>query len=231
MKIYEDMSINAVDGHCGRVVDVVVDPVRLTVTHLVVAPPGLVAAPHLIPISAVDEVADDLRLSWTKAQVAEAPLVRETDFLELGAWPHEQDGWDVGVVRTLAWPYYSSGHISGGGDDWPNHAGLRTDHGGGTESVADYDRIPAGTAEIRRESQVVSSDGHVVGHVDGLIASPSSTITHLVLDRGHLWGHREITIPTSSVSAVQTDIVHLTLTRDEVARLPSVPFHRHTGSR
>ena len=222
MKIYEGMSINAVDGHCGRVVDIVVDPIRLTVTHLVVGPTGLASSPRLIPISAVDQVAEDLRLSWTKDQVGDAPLVRETDFLELGEWPHQQDGWDVGVVRTLAWPYYSE--LASGGGDWASS-------GGGTESVAEYDRIPSGTAEIRRASQVISSDGHVVGRVDGLIASPTSTITHLVLDRGHLWGHREITIPSSRVSSVQTDTVTLTLTRDEVAGLPSVPFHRHPGSR
>jgi hypothetical protein len=95
----------------------------------------------------------------------------------------------------------------------------------------DYDRIPAGTAEIRRESQVISRDDQVVGHVDGLVVAPDFAISHLVLDRGHLWGHREVTIPIDAVSAAKTDAVYLTLTRDQVTHLPNVRFHRHTTKR
>jgi uncharacterized membrane protein YbhN (UPF0104 family) len=234
MLIYEDMSINAADGHCGKVVDVIVDPVRLRVTHLVINPAGMVSAPRLVPVTAADHDADPLALLWTRRQVDDAELVRETDFIELAAWPHQHDGWEVGVVRVLAWPYYASGHAAEGGEDWPNHTGWHDpgpDQDGGTRSLMDYDRIPAGTAEIRRESQVISRDDQVVGHVDGLVVAPDFAISHLVLDRGHLWGHREVTIPIDAVSAAKTDAVYLTLTRDEVTHLPSVRFHRHPTKR
>jgi hypothetical protein len=38
-----------------------------------------------------------------------------------------------------------------------------------------------------------------------------------------------VTIPINAVSAVHTDAVTLTLTKDEVGELPSVPVHRWTG--
>ena len=234
MLIYEDMSINAVDGHCGKVVDVIVDPVRLRVTHLVVKPAGLVSTPRLVPITAVDDGADALALSWTKRQVDDAEIVRETDFVELAAWPHQHDGWQVGVVRGVASPYYASGRTALGGEDWPTRMGWHDpgpDREGRAETLMDYDRIPTGTAEIRRRSQVISRDDQIVGHVDGLVVGPNFAISHLVLDRGHLWDHREITIPIDAVSATKTDAVYLTLTRDEVMHLSSIPFHRHTGSR
>lgn len=233
MLISENMAVEAVDGHCGKVADVVLDPVRLRVTHLVIDPPGAFSPPHLVPVSAVDRDAGPLTLTWTRRQLLDADLVHEADFIELGSWPRLQDGWEIGVVRALAWPYYPSTHVSERDEDWPGHAGWRegAERGGGTESAVEYDRIPSGTAEIRRASQVISSDGHVVGHVDGFVADADYAITHLVLERGHLWGHREITIPVSDVRLVKTDAVRLALTRDEVGRLPSVPFHRHPGAR
>jgi hypothetical protein len=68
MRIYEDMSVNAVDGHCGKIVDVIVDPVRLRVTHLVINPAGIVSAPRVVPIAAVDHDADPLALLWPRRQ-------------------------------------------------------------------------------------------------------------------------------------------------------------------
>ena len=58
-----------------------------------------------------------------------------------------------------------------------------------------YDRIPKGEVELRRASAVHSSDGHHLGHVDGFVVDDQEHITHIVLERGHLWGKREIAIP------------------------------------
>jgi hypothetical protein len=91
-----------------------------------------------------------------------------------------------------------------------------------------YDRIPKGEVEIRRASAVTSADGHQLGKVDGFLVDDDDAITHFVLERGHLWGRREVTIPIKEVAQVFTDAVTLTLTKDEVGDLPSVPVHRWT---
>jgi hypothetical protein len=46
------------------------------------------------------------------------------------------------------------------------------------------------------------------------------------LERGHLWGRREVTIPIGAVAKVETDTVTLRMSREEVGELPSVRVHR-----
>jgi hypothetical protein len=47
-----------------------------------------------------------------------------------------------------------------------------------------------------------------------------------VLERGHLWGRREVTVPISAVESVASDVVKLRLSKDEVGDLPSHKVHR-----
>ena len=44
-------------------------------------------------------------------------------------------------------------------------------------------------------------------------------MTHVLLDEGHLWGKKEVSIPLSAVSGLD-DSVRLNLTKTEVADLP-----------
>jgi hypothetical protein len=98
------------------------------------------------------------------------------------------------------------------------------------EHVTDvYDRVPKDTIEIRRASDVHSSDGHHLGHVDGFIVDGEERITHLVLEHGHLWGKRELTIPISAVATIKSDEVQLGLTKDQVGALQSIPVRRWTS--
>jgi len=84
-----------------------------------------------------------------------------------------------------------------------------------------YHRIPAGTVEIRRASEVVSSDEHVVGHVDGFIVAPDDPITHVVMERSHLWGHREVLLAMRDVASVSSDQIGLRVTRHQIDDFPS----------
>ena len=68
-----------------------------------------------------------------------------------------------------------------------------------------YDRVPKGEVEVRRASPVTSADGHHLGHVDGFVVD-GEQITHIVLEHGHLWGRRDLTVPigTPKVSAADS---------------------------
>jgi hypothetical protein len=218
--------VNCTDGPFGELADIVIDPTKRRVTHLVVAPDGDHGKARLVPIELADpeqgeSSAISLRCSLEEAN--ELDGVEEYAYLRLGDSPELEPGWDVGVESVLAEPYYGSG---------PSGVGI------GYETVpADYDphvsmtydRIPKGEVEIRRASEVSSSDGHSLGKVDGFLVGEDDAITHFVLERGHLWGKREVTIPISAVGNVYTDAVSLTLTRAEVGDLPSVPVHRWGG--
>jgi hypothetical protein len=68
--------------------------------------------------------------------------------------------------------------------------------------------------------------GHALGQVDGFVVDSEEQITHFILERGHLWGRRDVTIPIAAVATVETDAVTLSLSKDEVGALPSVRVHR-----
>ena len=126
--------------------------------------------------------------------------------------------WDVGVQDVLALPYYNG----------LGYAGAEVQ-----QSPVDphmsmyYDRVPKGDVEVRRASAVFSADGHSLGEVDGFVVDADEHITHFVLERGHLWGRKEVTIPIGAVASVESDVVHVALSKDEVGALPAVRVGRH----
>lgn len=223
MRLELGSPVNCSDGPFGELADIVVDPTKRTVTHLVVGPHHDHSQARLVPIdlASVEEgqpPAVTLRCSIEEAGHLE--LVQEYAYLRLGDVPDKDPKWDIGVESVLAHPYYSGG-AGFGYDAVPvdvdPHVSMT------------YDRIPKGEVEIRRASDVTSADGHHLGSVDGFVVADDDAITHFVLERGHFWGRKEVTIPMSAVAGVHTDAVTLTLTKDEVGDLPSVPVHRWGG--
>jgi hypothetical protein len=72
----------------------------------------------------------------------------------------------------------------------------------------------------------MSKDGKYVGDVDGFIVDEGDHITHFVLERGHLWGRREVTVPIGAVAKVESDTVTVDLTTEEIGKLPSHKIRR-----
>jgi hypothetical protein len=62
----------------------------------------------------------------------------------------------------------------------------------------------------------------------GSLVDSDDQITHVVLERGHLWGRPELAIPIGAVTRITTDSVMVRLTKDELGALPAVPVHRWT---
>jgi hypothetical protein len=79
--------------------------------------------------------------------------------------------------------------------------------------------------EVRGAAVVDGTDDDFLGRVDAFVVDDDH-ITHLVLEHGHLWGTREITIPIGAVAKVETDAISLSLSKAEVEALPSVRVHR-----
>ena len=140
------------------------------------------------------------------------PPVEEFTYLRLGEVTTNDPNWDVGISDVLAQPYYDSTGLAGSID------------AAGDLGVV-YDRIPKGEVELRRSSRVQAANGDYLGDVDGFLVDEDH-ITHFVLERGHLWGRREVTVPIGAVESVESDIVTLKLTKDEVGDLPSHKVHR-----
>ena len=147
-----------------------------------------------------------------KAQQFEC--VHEGAYLRLGDNPAEDPDWEVGVEDVLALPYYEGSDLG----PYPELDSGVTMY---------YDRVPKGEVEVRRASAVISADGHSLGEVDGFVVDADKHITHFVLERGHLWGRKEVTIPIGALARIETDEVHIALSKDEVGALPAVHVGRH----
>jgi hypothetical protein len=89
-----------------------------------------------------------------------------------------------------------------------------------------HKRVPPGELAVRRSDRVEATDGPI-GRVDEFLVDPqNSAITHLIMREGNLWGRREVTIPVANISRIEAGAVYLSMSKKEVAALPSVPV-RH----
>lgn len=87
---------------------------------------------------------------------------------------------------------------------------------------------PESEIEIRPSSDVVSADDDRLGHVNGVLVDRDDATTNILLERGHLFGRREVTVPIGAVARVETDSITLGLTKDEMRRLRALPVPQWT---
>ena len=210
--------VRCTDGAYGELADVVIDPLEKRLTHLVVQPGQGEGEARLVPIQLAKGREDEQReieLECTLDDAQGFESVRETAYLRLGERPVEDPDWDVGIEDYLAMPYYAGLEVGPYPGELDSHVTVY------------YDRVPKGEVEVRRASAVISVDGHSLGEVDGFVVDADEHITHFVLERGHLWGRKEVTIPIGAVAKVESDAVHVALSKDEVGTLPAVRVGRH----
>jgi sporulation protein YlmC with PRC-barrel domain len=194
------------DGHVGKVIRVVVNPVRKVVTHLVVEPTHREGLGRLVPLDLVDVDADTgnvtMRCSleeFTKLEIAE-----ETQFLP-------GDGFaGYASSQVFALPYYGLGQ------------------GNITPPVV-TDMLPEGEVGVRRGQHVHATDGGI-GRVQGLVIDLTTHhVTHILLQEGHLWGRKDVAIPINAVKMIENGI-QLKLTKQEVQDLPEIDVDGPTGT-
>lgn len=195
------------DGGCGVLSRVVVNPVAEEVTHLVVEPRHREAKGHLVPIRFVESAGKKIELSCTKAQFGEFERAVEDRYLPA---PREVIGYRPSEV--LMEPFWTS--ISR-----PENLSLTS--GAFHPRAGTQAWVPLGEVDVRRGEPVHATDGDI-GRVEGLAINPDNHhVTHILLQEGHLFGHKHVAIPISSVTRVG-EVIKLTLSKAEVRGLPPV---------
>jgi sporulation protein YlmC with PRC-barrel domain len=215
MRLELGTPVRCSDGDFGELADLVVDPRARLVTHLVVRSGRMARTSRLVPLDLAEVEGHAVRLACTVKEARALPTAEGFACVSPGEVEIEDHGWDIGIEHVLVPPSYPDGELGG------FNAGAFDE----TISVV-YDRIPKGEVEIRRKSTVVSSDDKVVGRIDGVVVDSDNGITHVVVERGRLWRRRNVTIPMSSVTRVETDAVIVDLTRDQVRGLRAVGARR-----
>ncbi len=197
-------------GHLKRVV---ADPLAGCLTHLVVGPARGQAHDRLVPIGMAHVAASAIVLACDAAGFEDLQPAVETEFIAASL---DESGY--GPDETYLWPNYG---LSAGGMGTPGFRLSARAFNGNVGHDVVSDQVPLDDVELRRGSAVVATDGPI-GHLHGLIIDQADArITHLLLQHGHLWGHREVAIPLDCVMTMTGDI-HLNVSKDVVAELPDV---------
>ncbi len=187
------------DGAYGKSTDVVVDRATLKVTHFVVQASRFDAA-RLVPIQAVAGYdAHTIHLNCRKDEVEAFQLFIEREYVQ---------------NEELGYLYYPPVETQ----DWG--APTMIPSLGPNAIAIDHENVPEGEVAVPAGLPVYATDGSI-GHVDHLLSdSATGKVSHVVLQHGHLWGKRLVTVPLTAVDHVDAEGVFLKISRAEVQGLP-----------
>ena len=211
MRLELGRSVELTEGAAQHLADVVIDSGSKRVTHLVVQPRDHGEEARLVPVGLAEEPGGgaELSLRCSAKDLERFDLVHEFELLHAGERPKEDPKWDVGVEDIVVTPTYA-----------PTAFGEYAGAGAGDSEVSiSYDRVPKGEIELRRASSVYSSDGHHLGSLEGVVVGDNDRLTELFFQRGHLWWKREVAVPAESISKFESDMVKLSLKKDELGRV------------
>jgi sporulation protein YlmC with PRC-barrel domain len=201
------------DGKVGRLADVVIEPQDRRVTHLVVEDSGGEA--RLVPVELLRHEPKGrlVSLSCSKADLERFEPIRSFAYVGLEDFPRDNGKTDIGVEETFALPSLGDMEFGAYASGFDESYGVT------------YDRIPRGSAELRRASSVVSVDGHEIGHVEGLLVV-GVRVTHVVVEGELPRGTRAVAVPIDSVEAIETDRITVRLSEEVLHSLPGLRSHR-----
>jgi sporulation protein YlmC with PRC-barrel domain len=189
------------DDVCGRITQVVVDPLRQTLTHLVIERNHHERFSRLVPMDLVEAGVDEVRLKCTIAEFEQLERAERTWFV-----PGGEGYLGYGQDQALLWPIVE-----------------------GTATLpVTFDTLPLGEVAVRRGDHVHATDGQV-GRVEALVVDRGTyKVSHVLLKEGHRWGRRDIAIPVAVVSAIGESGIRLSIRTKEVQDLPAIEFVRAT---
>jgi sporulation protein YlmC with PRC-barrel domain len=211
LRLELDTPVRGRDGMLGELGDLVVDPLRGRVTHLVVRPRrGESVSARLVPIELAiwGDTDHGVAVDCARRDFGALDPVGEVVAVAPGEPRVDDPNWDAGVVDVMA-PLPAMGELGVGAI--PN------------EVTMIYDRVPKDDVELRRSSSVESSDGHDLGHLEALVVDANARLTGVVLRHRRLWAQRNVALPIDAIKAIRTDLVTLALTKRQVKQLPAEP--------
>ena len=180
---------SCVDGPGGKLSRVIIDPATETVTHLVIEPKHRMSLARLVPLDLVDTTAGDIRLRCTVEEFGQLEAAQETELIEDVTGSLGPGALNTAMGVTSPVP------------------------------IMVEDVVPLGEAGVNRGEPVHALDGEI-GRVQGFLVDPDDhRVTHVLLQEGHLWGRKEVSIPISAVTGVENGI-QLSLTKKQVEDLP-----------
>lgn len=198
-----DGKVTCTDGHCGTSVAVTLNQESRDISHIVIE--DVSGHQRLVPMKLVEKTShNEIWLNCSEDALKEMPFFLVTEFVERapqqsGEWADDEGEWEDSIdVSSFE----------------------RTDEAFGMPVTVE--RIPEGEVAFHRSTEIEATDGHV-GKIEKLVVEQDSGhITHLVLQKGHLWGKKEVVVPLSAVDSIDYDTVYLNVDKAAVKDLPDL---------
>ena len=190
----------------GEIDRVVIDPKTNEVTHVVVKKGFLFTVDKVVPISLIGPTIEDrVTLRENAGELEALPDFEETHYVmpnkevETQTTPpgQAQQLYWYPPTRTVWW--HTGGYLGYPGFFYPIPPYV----------VQTERNIPEGTVALKEGAKVISADSEHVGDVETVLTDPQENrATHLVIAKGLLSKERKL-IPTSWISIVMSDEIHL----------------------
>ncbi|MGH3259099.1 MAG: PRC-barrel domain-containing protein [Streptosporangiaceae bacterium] len=167
---------SCIDGLCGKVSRIIVDPATDTVTHLVIEPKHRLGPARFVPVNLVDATDGDIRLRCTLAEFDQLDPAEEIEPVQgapMGLGPG-------GMMAPTGIPAPVMTVVS--------------------------ETVPVGETDVSPGEHVHALDGEIGRVQGFLVDPGDHRVTHVVLQEGHLWGRKEVAIPVSAVTGMENGI-------------------------
>jgi uncharacterized membrane protein len=195
-------TVECSDGPAGELIALIIHPAKRTITHYVVRAKKDDVERMVPAEQVVSSAPDKLQLRCTRAELdGMAPFIKS----ELAA-QYLPDP----AATDFSYAYYYGYGIPNIAPADPQYVHVQSE------------QIPQGELAMRRGTAVHARDGHV-GSVATLVVDDSGTISHFVVEAGHLGRRTELTLPLAAIAYVDDEGVHLKLDKAAVHSLPSLP--------
>ena len=206
-----DALVVCVDGECGSLSHVIIERNSQKVTHFVVAITNLLESQkRLVGTDCiVRTTSKSVALNCTKEELAAMPSFTEMRFLNPITSHYEplEEFSDEALVSRgsyLAW----------------SDPSMLANTGVDIFSVpVEKELIPAGEMAVHRGASIEATDGHIGRIEEFLVNSNDQHLTHLVLEKGHLWHKKELTIPMSAIAKMDEEYIYLNIDKATVKSL------------
>ena len=196
-----NVKIECIDGNCGKSSHVTIDLSNQSITHIVVESDDFLGSSmRLVTLDKiVGTTPKSILLSCTILELAAMEKFTETHYIDPASTEYTSSDLCFTEIFNELDPYSMMSFYR---DVYP--------------IPMEEERIPAGEIAVHRQADVEATDGYI-GRIKEFVIDPSNGhITNLVIQRGHLWNKRELTLPWSAISQMDEYEVRLNLDKKTV---------------
>jgi len=201
----------------GRVKSVVLNPRSREVTGLIVERGFLLTEEKVLPLSWIGFTEGEANVTLTAGveNLDDLPAFQERDYT-----PVDETGASDMTMLPAYFPYGAPGYYPTSltfGNAVPMIDTMVGDEQRYHETVRE--NIPTDSVAVKVNGRVISSDEKHVGTIESVFTSDTGNATHMLISKGVLFKTRKL-VPTDWISSSDDESVYLSMTADELDRLP-----------